>query len=194
MNLDSNPITLFNEWFKEAESSKIKEFNAMNLATADSKGAPSNRTVLLKGYDEKGFVFYTNLESRKGGELKSNPLAALCFYWKELDRQVRIEGKVQKVSDEEADEYFNSRPLQSRIGTHLSKQSQIITGDFDLAKAVAQKTLELVGKKVERPESWSGFCVIPEKIEFWQKGDFRIHKRRLYCLCDGKWEMKFLYP
>lgn len=194
MSTTSNPITLFDEWFKEAESSKIKEFNAMNLATADSKGAPSNRTVLLKGYDEKGFVFYTNLESRKGGELKSNPLAALCFYWKELDRQVRIEGKVQQVSDEEADEYFNSRPLQSRVGTHLSKQSQIITGDFDLVKAVAKRTLKLLGKKIERPESWSGFCVIPEKIEFWQKGDFRIHRRRLYCLCDGKWEMKFLYP
>ena len=166
----------------------------MNLATANSKGVPSNRTVLLKGYDDEGFVFYTNLESRKGGELKSNPFAALCFHWKELDKQVRIEGKVQQVSDEEADKYFNSRPLQSRIGAHLSRQSQTIAGDFDLVKEVAKRTLELVGKKVERPESWSGFRVIPDKIEFWQKGDFRLHKRSLYYLCDGKWEMKFLYP
>lgn len=195
MNQNSNPITIFDEWFRAAQKAGVKEVEAMNLATASAAGIPSNRTVLLKKYDENGFVFYTNLESRKGLELRSNPFAALCIHWKELDRQVRIEGSVTQVSDEEADEYFNSRPLQSRIGAHVSQQSQPIGGDVDLLKAVAKKTAEFLGKKIERPKFWSGFRVTPQKIEFWQKGDFRLHTRCYYSREDGrKWRMGFLYP
>ncbi len=195
MNQNSNPITIFDEWFKAAQKAGVKEVEAMNLATATKQGIPSNRTVLLKKYDENGFVFYTNLESRKGLELRFNPFAALCIHWKELDRQVRIEGAVTQVSDEEADEYFNSRPLQSRIGAHVSQQSQPIGGDIDLLKAVAKKTAEFLGKKIERPKFWSGFRVTPQKIEFWQKGDFRLHTRCCYSRDDGgKWGMGFLYP
>ncbi|OFW81077.1 MAG: pyridoxamine 5'-phosphate oxidase [Alphaproteobacteria bacterium RIFCSPLOWO2_01_FULL_40_26] len=192
--MSNNPITIFDQWFTEAKKHDIQECEAVNLATATKDGVPSNRTVLLKEYDEFGFVFFTNLESRKGLELKENPFVSLCFYWKELGKQVRIEGRANQVSDKEATEYFDSRPLQSRIGAHVSQQSRVIKSDFDLVKEVAKKTAEMIGKKVERPAYWSGFRVTPHKIEFWQKGNFRVHRRHLYRLEDGVWEMELLYP
>lgn len=194
MENDHDPIAIFDQWFNEVKKLGIKEYDAVNLATATKDGAPSNRTVLLKKYDESGFVFFTNLESRKGMELLSNPFASLCFYWKEVEKQIRIEGSVKQVSDEEADEYFESRPLQSRIGAHVSQQSRAIKDNFDLLKEVAKKTAEMVGKKIERPHYWSGFRIAPSKIEFWQKGDFRVHRRCLYRFSDGVWEREFLYP
>lgn len=192
--IEVDPFKMFDRWFRDAQKAGIKEPESMNLATASKNAIPSNRTVLLKNYDEKGFVFYTNLESKKGCELSENPYAALCFHFKELDRQIRIEGKVEPVSEKEADEYFNSRPLQSRVGACISKQSRIIENDFDLLKEVTKKTLELAGKKITRPKFWSGFRVVANRIEFWQKGEFRIHKRKCYSLHDGVWRLDFLYP
>jgi pyridoxamine 5'-phosphate oxidase len=191
----NSPIDLFTDWFLEAKKSKTKEPEALNLATASKDGKPSNRMVLLKDYSEKGFVFYTNLESRKGLELGENPFAAMCFYWEKINKQVRIEGAVSSVSNEEADKYFASRPLQSRIGAYLSKQSRNIDGNVDLLKEVAKQSIELANKRLKRPNFWSGFCVEPYKIEFWERGDFRLHKRILYSLNDKKtWSKSFLYP
>jgi pyridoxamine 5'-phosphate oxidase len=195
MKNDESPFQLFDKWFKEAKKNKnIQEPEAMSLATATKDGVPSNRMVLLKDYDEKGFVFYTNLESRKGGELQQNPKASLCFYWEAVGRQIRVEGDVTPVSLEEADAYFNSRHLQSRIGAWASKQSRPLESRSALLAKVAEYTAKMAIGKVERPPYWSGFRIIPNRIEFWQKGDFRIHNRTSYSLNDGKWECGLLYP
>lgn len=195
MKNEENPFQLFDKWFKEAKKNKnIPEPEAMNLATATKDGVPSNRMVLLKGYDENGFVFYTNLESRKGGELQQNPKASLCFYWEAVGRQIRVEGDVTPVSSEEADAYFNSRHLQSRIGAWASKQSRPLESRSALLAKVAEYTAKMAIGKVERPPYWSGFRIVPYRIEFWQKGDYRIHNRTSYSLNDGKWESGLLYP
>jgi len=195
MPTENNPFEHFDRWFKEAKENKnIKEPEAMNIATATKDGAPSSRMVLLKDYDEKGFVFYTNLESRKGGELEQNPKASLCFYWQAVGRQIRVEGDVVAVSDEEADAYFNSRHLKSRVGAWASKQSRPLKNKSELLKRVAEYGAKLAVGKIERPPFWSGFRIVPNRLEFWQAGEYRVHDRVCYTLKDDKWESGLLYP
>jgi pyridoxamine 5'-phosphate oxidase len=195
MDKYQDPFEHFENWFNQAKQHKgIKEAEAMNLATASKDGTPSNRMVLLKDYNQDGFVFYTNLESRKGRELKENPKASLCFYWAAMDRQIRIEGDVNPVSNDEADEYFHSRPIKSRVGAWASRQSRPLKSKSDLVKSVAQYGAKMATGKVERPPFWSGFRIVPNRIEFWQAGEYRIHDRVCYTLKNGKWESGLLYP
>ncbi len=191
-----NPIEHFTAWFNEAENHQdIKEANAVSLATTCRDGLPSNRMVLLKDYDEKGFVFYTNLNSYKGEQLKENPFAAMCFYWEALARQVRIEGYVVDVDEEEADEYFASRPFKSRVGAWASKQSQPLDSHAALLKEVAKQTVRFATQDVPRPEFWSGFRLVPCYMEFWQKGEYRIHDRVCYLKNENDhWHRQLLYP
>jgi len=192
-----DPLLIFDEWLKEAQNhQKIKQANAVNLATATRDGVPSNRMVLLKGYSKEGFVFYTNLESKKGSELKENPKAALCFYWEAIDKQVRIEGNVEMVANKEADTYFDSRPLKSRIGAWISKQSQPMESGVDLLKNALNYSIKMKMKKVIRPPFWSGFKVIPKRIEFWQDKNSRLHDRVLFSksVSESIWQTQRLYP
>jgi pyridoxamine 5'-phosphate oxidase len=189
-----DPIALFHHWLKEAEAGEPSDANAMALATADASGAPSVRMVLLKGADASGFVFYTNLESRKGGELTANPRAALCFHWKSLRRQVRVEGAIAPVSDGEADEYFASRHRQSQIGAWASQQSRPLVGMFELERRVAQYAAKYGFGKVPRPPYWSGFRLTPGRIEFWRERPFRLHERLVYLRGEGGWRTERLYP
>jgi len=193
---DKDPLTLFQEWFAEAEDKEMNDANAMALATADGDGRPSLRMVLLKGADAHGFVFYTNLESRKGGQLAANPSAALLFHWKSLRRQVRVEGPVSAVPDEEADAYFASRHRASQIGAWASKQSHPLEGRFALEKRVAELTAKFGVSPVPRPDFWSGFRVTPLRIEFWKDGAFRLHDRFLFARSDetAPWEVRRLFP
>ena len=190
-----NPFALFEQWFKAAQASEPEDPDAMALATVDDAGLPDVRMVLLKGYDETGFVFYTNLKSRKGVDLAGNPRAALCLHWKSLRRQVRIRGPVETVSDAEADDYFQSRPRLSRIGAWASHQSQPLESRFALEKAVAVQTARFGIGPIPRPEFWSGYRVVPETIEFWREAAFRLHDRVLYCQdAAGSWSRTRLYP
>lgn len=175
-----NPVDLFHAWFAEAEASEPSDPNAMALATSTPDGQPSVRMVLLKHADNDGFVFYTNLGSRKGGELAANSHAALCLHWKSLTRQVRVEGVVEPVSDAEADDYFASRARMSRIGAWASKQSQPLDGRYELEKRIATYTAKFNVGEIPRPEFWSGFRVRPHAIEFWQQETFRLHDRLVY--------------
>jgi pyridoxamine 5'-phosphate oxidase len=190
------PLDLFNEWMKEAESHEINDPNAVALATVDVDGLPDVRMVLLKGADEKGFVFYTNLGSAKGEQLKGNPKAAMCFHWKSLRRQVRVRGSVIPVSEEESDEYFATRPRLSRIGAWASRQSRPLESRFALEKAVAKYTAKFGVGKVPRPDFWSGFCLVPIEIEFWHDRPFRLHDRIVFRRKDDSnpWEKTRLYP
>ena len=192
----SNPIDHFTNWYQHAcECKHIEEANAVNLATASATGMPTSRMVLLKTFTESGFVFYTNLGSRKAQQLSANPLAALCFYWEPLARQVRIEGRVTAVDDEQADEYFSSRPFKSKIGAWSSKQSQPLDHQKTLLKEIASQTVKYATKNVPRPSFWSGFCLAPNRVEFWQRGEYRIHQRQCYMRDEnGQWEMQLLYP
>ncbi len=189
-----NPIELFNAWFEEAQRNEPDNPNAMALATVGPDGAPSIRMVLLKGVDDGGFVFYTNLESRKGVELLAHGHAALCFHWKSLRRQVRIEGSASLVTDEEADAYFATRPRGSQIGAWASAQSRPMSGKAELLKSVAAHTAKFGIGRVPRPPHWSGFRVVPERIEFWRDGQFRLHDRLVYERRDGGWSTETLYP
>ena len=191
----ADPLELFRAWYAEAGESEPNDPNAMALATADAEGMPSVRMVLLKDYDAAGFVFYTNLESRKGAHLHANPKAALVMHWKSLRRQVRVEGHVSQVSDAEADAYFASRSRGSQIGAWASKQSHPMTGAHDLERAVAQYTAKFNVGTVPRPAHWSGFRIGPTRIEFWREGRFRLHERILY-VADGAggWTIQRLYP
>jgi pyridoxamine 5'-phosphate oxidase len=190
-----NPIPQFIEWLELAKATKaITEPTAMALATATADSAPSVRMVLLKSVDDRGFVFYTNLESRKSGEIKQNPKVALCFYWMALERQVRVEGAIQPVSDEEADVYFASRPRDSQIGAWSSQQSRELAGKGDLAIAIAKNTAKFIGRTVPRPPFWSGWRVVPQRIEFWQQGAFRIHDREVFTRSGDDWKITKLYP
>jgi pyridoxamine 5'-phosphate oxidase len=193
---EENPIKLFDNWYKQAQNSDIEEPNAVNIATSTKDGKPSNRMVLMKHFDDNGFVFYTNLESKKGKQIEENPYVSMCFFWPLINKQVRIEGEVLKVSDKEADEYFDSRPINSRIGATISKQSQEIKeSDFNLFKnSTIEAFKKLASKEIKRPDYWSGFCLKPNLIEFWQRGDFRIHKRILYKRKADSWEISFIYP
>ena len=189
-----DPIAVFKKWLAEAAATESVNPNAMTLATCTGDGRPSARMVLLKDVTDHGFTFYTNLTSRKGVELAKNPLAALCFYWKTLARQVSIEGPVEAVDDAEADEYFASRPRMSRIGAWASKQSQPMTGRFELEKQVAEYTAKFHIGAVPRPNFWSGFRVVPKTIEFWQEHQFRLHQRVLYTRAVEGWRVETLYP
>ncbi|WP_025885792.1 pyridoxamine 5'-phosphate oxidase [Asaia prunellae] len=192
--LDADPFLLFAEWMKEAEASEPNDPNAMAIATATPGGVPSVRMILLKGADETGFVFYTNLESRKGGELQANPHAALLFHWKSLRRQIRIEGQVEPVSAEEADRYFASRSRNSRIGAIASDQSRPLPDRATFEERINQVTRQFEGKEPERPENWSGFRLVPRQIEFWQDRPYRMHDRATWTRQENDWAVTRLYP
>ena len=192
----NDPFVLFGEWLKEAEKSESNDPNGMTLATVDEDGLPNARMVLLKGFDEQGFVFYTNYESRKGRELTANPKAALVFHWKSLRRQVRIRGLTEQVSGEEADRYFASRSRDSRIGAWASQQSRPLESRFALETAVAKCAAKYALGEVPRPPYWSGFRVKPLTIEFWHDRPFRLHDRVLFERDTpvGGWAKTRLYP
>ena len=191
-----NPIDLFEEWFKEAKKTEINDPNALALATVGKNGIPSVRMVLLKDFNEKGFVFYTNLNSKKSSEIKSNPNASMCFHWKSLLRQVRITGELSKVSDKDADNYFNSRSYGSRICAWASNQSSILKSREDLLKSIEEFKKKYPNMKdVPRPKHWSGWNINPYEIEFWLDGKDRIHERlRFSKKEDKKWEKNILSP
>ena len=194
----ADPLDIFAVWLAEAEAAEPNDPTAMALATVGEDGMPSCRMVLLKGYDAKGFVFYTNYESRKGRQLLATPKAALLFHWKSLRRQVRIEGAVAPVGEEEADAYFASRPRQSQVGAWASTQSRPLEGRFELEKRVALFAAKYAIGKVPRPPHWSGFRLTPRLIEFWQDGAFRLHDRLVYTrqgegAAEG-WTTERLYP
>ncbi len=190
------PLPLFKQWLAEAEKSEINDPNAMFLATVDPDGKPSVRTVLLKGLDERGFVLYTNYESRKGKALLANPQAEILFYWKSLEKQVRINGPVEQVSAQEADEYYNSRHRESRIGAWASKQSRPMQSRDDLKSREQEFHQKFEGQEeIPRPPHWSGFRIKPQRMEFWIAGQFRLHTRFVYTKNnDNTWTTNWLYP
>lgn len=190
----TNPIAAFQAWLADAEKSEPNDPNAMNLATTTAEGRPSARMVLLKGVDDRGFAFYTNLGSRKAQEIADNSHAALCFHWKTLRRQVRVEGGVTQVDDAEADAYFSSRPRLSQIGAWASKQSQPMAGRFEFEARVARYTARFHIAPVPRPPFWTGFRVAPERIEFWEDRPFRLHMRFVFRRVDRGWATEELYP
>ena len=190
----NDPISQFESWFDEAKKSEPSLPEAMSVATVSADGQPSSRMVLLKSFDKEGFVFYTNMESRKGLEIKFNSKTALLFHWKSLQRQVRIVGIISEVSAEEADSYFQTRQRGSQIGAWASEQSRVMNGSLDLEKAVASCTAKFGTKTIERPPFWTGLRVYPTEIEFWSEGTFRLHLREFYSR-DGKfWRKALLYP
>jgi pyridoxamine 5'-phosphate oxidase len=191
----ADPIRQFDTWWQEALNSEIDEINAMTLATASADGVPAARIVLLKGYDDRGFVFFTNYESFKGMQLAENPRACLVFFWKELERQVRITGLVEKVSDEESDAYFNSRPEGSRIGAWTSPQSQVIANREWLEEREKEFIKQFGVQPLKRPAHWGGYRVKPISIEFWQGRPSRLHDRLQYTLqSDNTWTIERLAP
>lgn len=192
-----NPLSRFNRLYAQAQEvdrSILPDPNAMSLATVGMSGNPSVRIVLLKDVDERGFVFYTNLEGRKGRELRTHPVAAICFHWPSLEVQVRADGPVSLVSAAEADAYFASRPRESQIGAWASIQSQAIEHASDLENRVEEYSRQFAGKDVPRPPFWSGFRLRPEKIEFWKARPGRLHERHLYTRSGESWTMETLYP
>ena len=192
---EESPFSLFDCWYAEAaQCDGIEDHTAMTLATINENGAPDARQVLLKGFDERGFVFYTNLTSPKAAHLSHTPRAALCFYWITLGKQVRIRGPVERTTDAEADEYFATRPRQSRLGAWASKQSQPVESPMALEKRIAKYVTRYLFGPVPRPDFWNGFRVIPEEIEFWLKQPYRLHDRVLYTKTGGDWERQRLYP
>lgn len=190
----NDPIVFFKKWFLEAQEAKVSEVNAMTLATVDKLNLPHARIVLLKGLSKKGFVFFTNYTSNKGKEIEENPFVAIVFFWQELERQVRIEGKIEKVSNQESDEYFESRPDGSKLGAWSSPQSQIITD-----RSILENNYNIFKEKfaelpIERPPHWGGYCVVPSKIEFWQGRSNRMHDRILFTRTNDNWSRCRLAP
>ena len=192
--MTNNPIELFRVWLREAEKQEPNNPNAVALATANKDGQPSVRMVLLKAIDNNGFVFFTNLKSKKGDELIKNPRASLCFHWKSLARQVRVEGTVALVNEKEADEYFITRSRLSRIGAWASKQSGTMKEKFELEKRLAFYTAKFKLGKVPRPHFWSGFCLKPRQIEFWSDKEYRLHERKVFYADGEDWKVKYLFP
>src|SRR5258706_9434166 len=190
---EADPIRQFARWWSDAQAGKVREANAMTLATADAGGRPSARTVLLKSFDDKGFVFFTNYESRKGAELAANPRACLLFFWPELERQVRVEGDVARVGESESDAYFASRPVASRLGAWASPQSKVIRSKAWLL-AQAAKMAFVHGPNPARPPYWGGYVVAPSAIEFWQGRPSRLHDRLLYTRAPEGWGRVRLAP
>ncbi|OUL23613.1 pyridoxamine 5'-phosphate oxidase [Nostoc sp. RF31YmG] len=193
--VDPNPFIQFKQWFEQALSAQLPEPNAMTIATATPDGKPSARMVLLKDFDERGFVFFTNYNSRKGQELAENPQAALVFWWAELERQVRITGRVEKVSEADSDRYFYSRPQNSRLGAWASNQSEAIASREFLEQSLQELQHKYENQEIPRPPHWGGLRVIPSEIEFWQGRSSRLHDRLLYSyLDDGSWKIVRLSP
>ncbi len=193
-DVDLNPFVQFTRWFQEALRARLPEPSAMALATATAEGKPSVRMVLLKGYDDRGFVFFTNYEGRKSAELLHNPNAALLFYWSELERQVRIEGSVEKTSRQESEAYFNTRPLESRLGAWASRQSEMIPGRSDLEQKVSDLKERYANREVPVPPFWGGFRLQAQVFEFWQGRENRLHDRIRYSLQGGVWVIERLSP
>jgi pyridoxamine 5'-phosphate oxidase len=193
--IDPNPVIQFKKWFEQALAAQIPEPNAMTLATATPDGKPSARMVLLKDFDEQGFVLFTNYNSHKGQELAANPQAALVFWWAELERQVRIVGTVEKISPQQSDSYFEMRPPNSRLGAWASNQSQVIVSREVLEQQLEEFQRQYANQEVPRPPHWGGYRVIPREIEFWQGRPSRLHDRLLYTRWDnGSWKIERLSP
>jgi pyridoxamine 5'-phosphate oxidase len=193
-DVNSNPIVQFESWFKDAISAEIIDANAFTLCTINEMNKPSCRVVLLKEVNDFGFIFFTNYESRKGKDMENNNNVSIAFHWKELERQVRIEGIAQKISDEESDEYFNSRPRESQIGAWASPQSSVIHNRPVLESRIEFYTEKFKNKTVPRPNNWGGYIVKPDTIEFWQGRASRLHDRILYEHIDRKWQISRLAP
>ena len=194
-DVEANPIKQFEKWFQQALASGIEEPNAMTLATSTADGKPSVRIVLLKGINDNGFVFFTNYESKKGKQIHDNPFGGVVFFWKELERQVTIQGEIKKVSEQESDEYFASRPPESRIGAWSSPQSQVIENREVLEKNVAFFTNKYQSQNIPRPPHWGGYILLPTLIEFWQGGAGRLHDRLQYSIdTTNSWIIQRLAP
>ena len=194
INSKVNPLSLFKEWFDDAKKTEINDPNAMNLATISGDGKPSSRIVLLKSYNEEGFIFYTNSNSKKGISIKNNINVALNFHWKSLQKQIRIEGTVSIIKDSVADEYYNSRPLGSRIGAWASKQSEELDDRTILLTRVEEYEKKFENSVVGRPPHWNGYLVKPNLIEFWQDMPFRLHDRVEFRKKENNWVSRKLYP
>lgn len=194
MNKTSDPIVRFAAVLEEARKTDLPEPTACVLATTSTDRRPSARVVLLKAFDSRGFVFYTNLGSRKAHELREVPAAALCFYWPPLNKQVRVEGSVELVSDAEADAYFATRPRGAQIAAWASRQSETLPGRGELEERVRDLEREYAGRDVPRPPFWSGYRLVPSQIEFWSSGEHRLHDRTLFTRTGDHWEIRKLYP
>jgi pyridoxamine 5'-phosphate oxidase len=192
--MEEDPHALFDRWLVDAEASEPNDANAMALATVDSRGQPSVRMVLLKGHDDRGFVFYTNRQSRKAGDLAANSRAGLLFHWKSLRRQVRVDGPIEPVTDAEADAYFATRGRISQLGAWASDQSRALPDRATLEARLAEVTARFDGRDVPRPPHWSGYRVLPETIEFWEDGAHRLHNRRLFTRAGSGWSEGLLFP
>ena len=191
---DNNPIDLFKKWFSKAQETEINDPNAVAIATSDDNNQPSVRMVLLKGLSDKGFVFYTNFNSKKSNDLKLNKKASMCFHWKSLRRQVRVSGSVEKVADSEADDYYNSRPYKNKIGAWASSQSETLKNRQEFLEKVKNFENKYPSNNVPRPPYWSGWRLIPVQIEFWLDGEGRIHERLNYVQRNNEWKKELLYP
>ena len=190
-----SPFQQFARWFDDARAAGLPEINAMTLATAGADGSPSARVVLLKDFDARGFVFFTNYDSRKGRELAANARAALCFYWQPLERQVRVEGAIERTSREESEAYFRTRPVAAQVGAWVSRQSEPVASRAELERRYAEVAEQFAGREVPLPENWGGFRVVPHAVEFWQGRPSRLHDRLLYTRgADGRWALRRLSP
>jgi len=194
INISGDPFIIFDKWFKEAEKQEINDPNAMNLATVDKNDLPTSRIVLLKSYDDRGFVFYTNEKSKKGSSINSNPYVALNFHWKSIKKQIRIEGVASKISSKETDDYFKTRPFESKIGAWASQQSNELRDRAELEERIENYKKKFSNKLVDRPSYWVGFRVKPILIEFWEEKPFRLHMRLQFTKKNNNWIAKNLYP